>query len=208
MADENQVDETTTASEGGSPAPETGKDGQPFDAARAQATIAALRTAENDLKKQLRDGTKKVSDLEARIAAFEDKDKTEVEKATGQAHAAERKLSETEARLRAMSIRVAVAETASAAGIAPENVKAAIRLLDADSLELDDDGEPKNTEAALKALVKEFPMLAAQQAHGDTKPATQRVPSTPRPSSHAETQDDRVKRYEQRLAGSGRYAPL
>lgn len=211
MPDETQGVETTTASETNAAPAETGADGQPFDAARAQRTIETLR-AEN---KNLKALSKQLEDAQARLQEIEDRDKTEVEKAAGRATTAEQKLSETEARLRAMTIRVAVAETASAAGIGPENVKAAIRLLDTDSLELDDDGQPKGMEAALKALVKEFPMLASESPDrvrtvpGDgARTATRSVPSTPRPNAQPQTREDRVKQAHDELAGTGAYRPL
>lgn len=194
------VDETTTTTET-TETTQTGKDGQAFDPARAQATIEALRASENDLKKQLKDGGKKLTDLEARLQAFEDKDKSEVEKAAGERDKAQQRLSETEARLRAMAIRVSVAETASAAGIAPENVKAAMRLLDPASIALDDAGEPTNTEAALKALVKEFPLLAATASgDGSTRKA---VPATGRASNGTSTTD--IDQRVQQAKASGAY---
>jgi hypothetical protein len=186
----------------GSDDPPTGKDGQPFDATRAQATIETLRASENDLKKQLKDGGKKLSDLEQRLQAFEDKDKSEVEKAAGERDKAKQQLSETETRLRAMAIRVSVAETAAAAGIAPENVKAALRLLDASTIELDDGGEPKNTEAALKALVKEFPMLAVGK--DDEAAGKKGVPPTGRANTNGTTTQDIDQRV-QHARASGAY---
>jgi hypothetical protein len=199
------VETTTTtppAATSTPPAPETGPDGKPFDAARAMTTIEALRAEIKGLK-----GTQKErDDLATRLREIEDKDKSEAERASGKAAEAEKKLSETESRLRNMAIRVAVAESATAAGIAPENVKAALRLLDADAIELDEDGEPKNVEAVLKGLVKEFPILAGEQANGAT--AKRGVPPTPKPSGQQPTRDERVAQTQKELARSGRYAPL
>jgi hypothetical protein len=180
------------------PAPETGPDGKPFDAARAMSTIEALR---NEVK-ALKATGKERDDLAARLKEIEDKDKSEAERAAGKAAEAEKKLIETQATLRSMAIRVAVAESATAAGIAPENVKAAIRLLDASAIEFDEDGTPKNVDAALKQLVKDFPILAAQ-ANGGT--ATRSTPATPKGNGTPPSRDERVKKATEELAGSGRY---
>lgn len=183
-----------------------GKDGKDFDPVRAQSTIENLRTSENDLKKQLKDRDKKLTDIEKRLQDFEDKDKSELEKATGKVTATEQKLSETETRLRSMSIRVAVAESASAAGIAPDSVKAALRLLDANAIEMDENGEPKGIESALKALVKEFPMLASPEQGTTTRTASRSVPATPKPSGQAPTRDEQVKEVTNQMRANPRYS--
>jgi hypothetical protein len=202
MPDADDKATETGATDDAGKATEAGKDGTPFDATRAQATIEALRASENDLKKQLKDGGKKLSDIEQRLQAFEDKDKSEVEKAAGERDKAKQQLSETETRLRAMAIRVSVAETASAAGIAPESLRAAMRLLDAAGIEFDEDGEPTNTEAALKALVKEFPMLAADKS--DEGAGKRGVPPTGRAASNGNAPQDIDQRVAQARA-SGAY---
>ncbi len=199
MADETQGVETTTETgtdTTGASATETGKDGQQFDATRAQRTIDALRTEIKGLK-----GTQKErDDLATRLREIEDRDKSEAERAASKAAEAEKKLSETEGRLRGMAIRVAVAESATAAGIAPENVKAALRLLDADAIELDDDGLPSNVEAALKALVKEYPILA-----GDGKKTADRGTATDLKArgKATPTEDDLLKIRQKVKAGGG-----
>lgn len=179
------------------PAPETGPDGKPFDAARAMSTIEALRAEIKGLK-----GTQKERDeLAAKLREIEDANKSEAERAVQKAAEAEQKLSQAEGRLRGMAIRVAVAESATAAGISPENVKAALRLLDQDAIELDDDGQPKNVEQALKALVKEFPLLAGTTGNGGARS----TPPTPKPSGQQPTRAERVEQAEKELAASGRY---
>lgn len=205
MPDEQQPPQGETpapapAGQPATPPAETGRDGTPYDAARAMSTIETLR----EEIKALRGTKKERDDLAAKLREIEDKDKSEAERAVQKAAAAEQQLAETATRLRGMAIRVAVAESASAAGISPENVKAALRLLDADSIELDDDGEPKNVEAALKALVKEFPLLAGETG----KTASRSVPGTPKPSGQQQTRAERVEQARRELAGTGRYAPL
>lgn len=175
------------------------KDDEDFDKDRALATIRTLREKEKQGKATARE----LEAAQAKLRELEDRDKSEVERATAKATETEQKLTAAQTKLRDMAIRVAVAETASAAGVAPENVKAAIRLLDASALEFDDDGEPKNVEAALKALVKEYPMLAPATG-GDGKTATKSTPATPKPAG-TPNREDLVKKTEQELAGSGRY---
>lgn len=204
MADEqHQPGETPApaAAANTPPASETGKDGTPFDAARAMTTIERLRDEIKGLK-----GTQKERDeLQARLREIEDKDKSETERAAAKAADAEKKLSETEGRLRGMAIRVAVAESATAAGIAPENVKAALRLLDTDAIEMDDAGEPKNVEAALKALVKEYPILAAG---GSSATAARGTATDLKANGKAPTQDDLIEEHAKRLQATGLFGRL
>jgi hypothetical protein len=200
MADEqqNQPGETPAPAAAATTqtVPEKGPDGQPFDAARAMTTIEKLR----DEIKGLKGTAKERDDLATRLREIEDKDKSEAERNASKAADAEKKLSETEGRLRSMAIRVAVAESAAAAGIAPENVKAALRLLDADAIALDGDGEPKNVEATLKALVKEYPILA-----GTANGKADRGTATDLKANNSSTSREDTDQVRQKLIASGGY---
>jgi hypothetical protein len=198
MADETTtVDETTTTT--GGTEPQAGKDGTPFDAQRAQATIDALR---NEIKAG-KATAKEAEALKARLKEIEDKDKSEVERLAGSAKEASEKLTASEKRARDLAIRLAVAETATSIGISGASVKAAVRLLDHGALTFDEDtGDPTNVEAALKALVKEYPMLAAADDSG--KKAEKGTPALPKPANGGQSRED-TEQVHQRLVASGNY---
>jgi len=204
-AGETPAPETPVTPPAAPPAPQVGADGTPFDSARAQTTIEALRTEVRTLK-----STKTELDAaKAKLQEIEDAGKSETERATAKAADAEKKLTESQTLLRSMAIRVAVAESATAVGIAPENVRAAIRLLDASTVELDDSGEPKNVEAVLKALVKDFPILAVAATTGvtTTATATRSVPATPKPAG-APGREERIAQAQQEMRARAPIARL
>jgi hypothetical protein len=66
--------------------------------------------------------------------------------------------------LRTLKVGIEVRDLAKDLGIT--NPKLAVRLLDADDVEWDDDGEPKNVARLLKALLKEMPELKANGQGG------------------------------------------
>jgi hypothetical protein len=200
MPDEQTtVDETTTPTNGAGTS-ETGKDGTAFDAARAQRTIDQLR----DEVKASKGTAKELETLRTRLKEIEDKDKSEVERLAGTAREAGEKLTAAEHRARDLAIRLAVAETATTLGITGSGVKAAVRLLDHGALEFDEDtGEPTNVEVALKALVKEYPMLATD---GEKPPPTKGTPQTPKPATNGTTASEREQRDLEGLRATGRYS--
>jgi hypothetical protein len=179
--------------------PPAGKDGKPFDAERAQRTIDQLR----DEVKAGKSATKELTDAKARLKEIEDKDKSEVERLAGTAREASEKLTAAEHRARDLAIRLVVAETATTLGITGASVKAAVRLLDHGALEFDEDtGEPTNVEAALKALVKEYPMLATD---GEKPPPAKGTPQTPKPQAGKQPTPEDTEQTRQRLIASGAY---
>jgi hypothetical protein len=200
MPDEQTtVDETTTPTNGAGTS-ETGKDGTAFDAARAQRTIDQLR----DEVKASKGTAKELETLRTRLKEIEDKDKSEVERLAGTAREAGEKLTAAEHRARDLAIRLAVAETATTLGITGASVKAAVRLLDHGALEFDEDtGEPTNVEVVLKALLKEFPMLATD---GEKPPPAKGTPQTPKPQTNGTTASEREQRDLEGLRATGRYS--
>jgi hypothetical protein len=200
MPDEQQPPAGETPAPAGGTEPQAGKDGTPFDAQRAQATIDALR---NEIKAG-KATAKEADALRARLKEIEDKDKSEVERLAGTAREAGEKLTAAEHRARDLAIRLAVAETATTLGITGASVKAAVRLLDHGALEFDEDtGEPTNVEVVLKALLKEFPMLATD---GEKPPPAKGTPQTPKPQTNGTTASEREQRDLEGLRATGRYS--
>ena len=130
-------------------------DGEDFDPERAMATIKKLRDNEKATKPQL----KELEDARAKITAHEQEKMTEAEKATTARTAAEKERDEAKAESRRLKAERAIEKAATKAGLDPE---LASSLLKADSLELDEAGNPKGIEEALKALLVKWPHLKAE----------------------------------------------
>jgi chromosome segregation ATPase len=191
MPDETKVDETTTTTtDAGASTSETGKDGQPFDAARAQSTIETLRAEIKGLKGT----TKELDAAKARLKEIEDKDKSETEKLAAKATEASEKLTLAEARAQDLAIRLSVERAARKLSFIDEDD--AYRLLDRKAVEMDDDGTPTNVEALLTALAKAKPHLVGQ-AETNGK-ATKAVPPTPKPAG-APTKEQEVDNLYQQM---------
>jgi|GEM_PF-3592255 len=151
--------------------PPAGTEGTPQDGASDGSGITDVVVLQKELAKVRREA----AENRVKLKAFEDvkaeSDKaqlTEQQRTERRAAELEQKLVLAEAKARTKALEAAVAKAATKLGIVDPD--AAVKLLDAESLELDDDGEPKNIDVALKALVKERPWLASK-------------PETPTPGS-------------------------
>lgn len=102
----------------------------------------------------------KLQAAEAKLKSFEDAQLTAQQKAEKDATDAKQRAEQLEAKLRESSIRAEVAVQSVKLKIVDPD--AAFRLLNQKSIEFDEDGQPKNVEAALSALVKEKPFLLGQ----------------------------------------------
>jgi hypothetical protein len=197
MSDEQDKAGEKPASADGSSESEKGKDGQPFDAARATALIEKLR-AENAAGKAT---AKELETARARLKEIEDKDKSEVEKLAGTAKEASEKLTAAEARARDLAIRLSVERAARKQGFIDEDD--AFRLIDHKAVAMDDEGTPTNVETLLTALAKAKPHLVGE-ANGNGK-ATKPVPGTPKPAGQIPPSEQAREEVE-RLRATGRYS--
>lgn len=202
MADEEQGVETTPTSDTtGASTTETGKDGTPFDATRAQSTIDALRAEVKGLK-----GTQKERDeLAAKVKEFEQARLSETERVSARLKDAEAKAADLESKYQAALIRSAVEREATKAGAVDADVVYA--LIDRSELTLGDDGSVTGADKAVKALLDAKPYLKAGGEQAGTT-AKRGVPATPKPSGQQTTRAEQVEQARKELAGSGRYAPL
>lgn len=130
-----------------------------FDADRAKALIVRLRAEIKDANK----AQKRLADLEAAEAKRAEAEMTAAQLAERRLNDLQAKLAaaETAAQEREQAIQReraehAVALKAQALGLP---VKAALKLLDWDKLEYAE-GQPKNIDKLVEALVKEYPLLA------------------------------------------------
>jgi hypothetical protein len=143
-------------------------DGQPFDAERARRLIETQRESERALKAKL----KELEPLAAKARELEDANKSELEKAQAKAAAAEQRAEQAEAARRSALINSAVMAEANAQGANPDAIKRGTiaRLVDISAIELDDSGEVKGADKAVKALLEAEPYLKAAPANGSAGP--------------------------------------
>jgi hypothetical protein len=105
-------------------------------------------------EKARRDADKQIRDLSKRLKDFEDKDKTEIEKATGERDEALKTVAEYRDKYRKLSAAEVVRTEAIRLGADPRRVDRIVRMVRPD-LEFDDDGdEPTNVKTLLAELRK------------------------------------------------------
>jgi len=131
--------------------PDLGKDGQPFDAERAQRTIEAQRKAEREAKKL----AKELEQANARLKEIDDAQKSELEKAQERTAELEKQL-KAEAKLRReTNLRLSAFAVSPELGINdPDLALAAVT-----DVEYDDAGEPTNLRERLEAVCEKHPAL-------------------------------------------------
>lgn len=183
---------------------ETGSDGKPFDAARAQRTIDALREevkAGKATKTQLDEAL-------ARLQAIEDKDKSDGEKATNALKATETKLTAAEQRAADLEAKYTGALIANA--IEREAVKgnavdteAVAALVDRSAIKVDEGGAVTGADKAVEALLKAKPFLVKAEGGGQR---VQDIPGTPRQQGTSKTRDERIAETRKELQASGQYS--
>lgn len=135
--------------------PPVGKDGTPFDPDRAQRTIEKLR----DELKQAKLTAKERDDLAARVKEYEDSQKSELERAKDAEREASERAKQATEKARNANLKAALYDKAADLGIGSPSL--ALRALDRNKLEWDDEDEPANLAAVLEALLEEEPLLKA-----------------------------------------------
>ena len=170
------------------PTPQAGKaalsaDVQARELEEARKEAAKYRTERKELAARL-------AEYEARVKAEEEAKLSEQEKTQKRADELSKKLAEYEAKMqaiearsRALALENAVIAAAPKVGIA--HAGAAVKLLDTTTLELGDDGTPKNLDTVLKTLLKEYPFLGAGPVISATNPSRESAS----PGATAETRE-------------------
>jgi hypothetical protein len=155
-------------------------DDDDFDKDRALATIKKLREFEKQAKASLRE----LETLRAAQQAAEDATRTDAEKAQAQLKAAEaaRSTAQQEAQALAAKLRAELVRN-RVLTIAPQlrlDPALSAELVKPEQLEYDDDGEPTNLKAVLKALGEKHPALQQRAAAtSPTNPASSRTETPP-----------------------------
>jgi hypothetical protein len=158
MAD--QDGERPEETQGAGETPET--EGEEFDATRAMELIRKLR-AEN---KNLGKSSKRVKELEDAEAQRAQGELSESEKAKKIAADAQQVAQAAQAALAEATLRYEfmLAALRPGSGVEPAAAEAAWKLVDRESIEIDEQGQPKEIGKALKELVRQYPFLAAKAA--------------------------------------------
>jgi hypothetical protein len=160
--------EATAGADGQEPtasAPQDGTSGQPQAGAEDGSSSTEGITDVKALQQELSKARAQTAKHRAEAKAFKDAEAEKEKAALTESERLNRRLSELEARAkeleakaRAKTLEAAVAKQAVVLGIIDPD--AAVKLLDAEDLEVDEEtGEPTNVEAALKALIKAKPYL-------------------------------------------------
>lgn len=154
----------------GTPAPQDGTTGQPQDGA-AGGTSGATQVSEDPkvLQSELTRAREEAAATRIELKALREAEKaradaelTETQRLTNRQKELEAENEKLKTQLRENAIAAAIAKQALALGIIDPD--AAVKLLNTDELEVDEEtGKPKNVEAALKALIKDKPYLVAKQ---------------------------------------------
>jgi hypothetical protein len=158
-------------------------DDEPFDKDRAMRTINTLREKEREGKQH----AARVKELESKLAEYEQKDMTEKEKSEARAKKAEEEREAARAELIKVRSERAIERAASKLSLDPE---LALVLLKPESLEVDDKGEPKGVEDALKALVEKWPNL---KVNSSVKPPDINAKNGNKPTDGDKALDDAAK---------------
>lgn len=185
---------------------DVGSDGQPFDAARAQALIAKLR----DENKAAQAAAKERDDLRARLQAIEDKDKSEGEKAVANLTRKEAELKAAQLEVESLKakhadalLRFAIEREASKQNAVDAETVAA--LVDRSAITVADDGTVAGADKAVQALLKAKPFLVAS---GQQQGGVKGVPGTPAGSTGNGSRADLIAQTRKELQQSGQYGRL
>lgn len=149
MADDTSTTDTTTADE-----PQTTTVVEVTDAPAdlgdaGRAALAAERKAKRDAERQLKAA-------QDQLKQYEDANRTETEKATAAAQAAEQAAGEWKSRYEKLVTRASIVDAAAKArAVDPEVVYSLVR----DDIDLDDDGNPVGVDKAIAQLAKTKPFL-------------------------------------------------
>lgn len=165
MPEATQAPEGTTGQEPAPADPQVGNVEVPQDGEHeGSSSITDVVTLQRELSKAQKQAAASRSELKAIKDAEATKEaatQTEAQRLARHVAELEAKQKELETRARLKTLEAAVAKQALLLGIIDPDV--AVKLLDTDDLDIDDEtGEPKNIEAALKALIKAKPYLAKQ----------------------------------------------
>ncbi|GIH26058.1 hypothetical protein Aph01nite_43680 [Acrocarpospora phusangensis] len=128
-----------------------------------RSELAKVIAARDEAKKKLRERDRELEDLRRQGETAEE---------TARREAAEEARKTADARYKPISVRAALLE----AGVLPSRVKGALKLVDLEQVDVDEDGEVSGLDGQLASLKEEWPELF-EAPKGDGKPEPRRPPS-------------------------------
>ncbi len=156
-----------------------------------------------DLRKENATYRKQAEEAQARLKEIDDAQKSELQKATERAEAAERRADEAQTAHRDALIRSAVLVQAGQLGYADPEDAYPLLLARGERVETNEQGEPTNVKKLLEDLLKAKPHLAKAGTPGTTA-----VPGTPRQNGVAPTREQLINDKTEKLKASGSYSRL
>lgn len=147
MSDQEQAGTPETNDQAG--AEDAGRDAAANDDAALKGALRQEREARKASERDLRA-------VRAKLDALEARDKTDVERLTGERDALLKTVEERETRLRHTTARVAVLDAATKTNAVSAN---AVYALVRDGLEFNEDGEPTNVDEAIASAKKSEPLM-------------------------------------------------
>lgn len=155
------------------PMPEAVTETKVFD----EAYVKSLREEAAKHRTEKQKQAKETESLMARLAEFENAQLTESERAKKEFEETRGRADKNESRARELEIKYQLALAAVDPANEIGDVKAAIKLMDRDTLEFDDNGKITNLQDALETLKAEYPSVVASARNpsaphtGNTNPA-------------------------------------
>lgn len=151
------------------------------------------------LRKENADHRTRATKAEAELAKHKQAQETEAEKVQRERDEAAQRAATAEQALKLERVSNAVITAAAKRGVDPE---LAVRLMATEAVEYDADGRPTKVDAALDALIKKFPQLAATQSGGSSAANGARSANGGQP-----TETDAERRQRILGGGAGIFAP-
>lgn len=118
------------------------------------------------LTRRLSAADKKRVEAEKRAKAFEDRDKTELQKLQDENETLRKRDSERDEAMRGVQLRDAFRDASDAKKITWHNSALALKELNRDAITIEDDGKVKGMDAAVKALSEAHPYLVVTETAG------------------------------------------
>ena len=171
----------------------------PDDKSRDMAgpeALAAIAKLREELK-EARAQSKEAETLRSKLKAIEDAQLSESEKLAKERDEFKTKAEQAEQRVRDTLIRAAVERESHSQGAVKADV--VFRLLDKSGLEIDESGEVKGAEKAVKALLEAEPYLLK------VEPGTHGVPGSPKPNGGPKGSTESVRQEVESMRATGRY---
>lgn len=163
-----------------------------------EAYVKSLREEAAKHRTEKQKEAKEKAELMARLKEFEDAQLTETERAKKEFDETRTRADKHEARARELEVKYQLALAAANPANEIGDVKAAIKLLDRETLEFDDNGKITNLQDALEALKAEYPSVVASKT-SPSAPNTGVTNPAKAPAAKKYTRADLAKMTPQRI---------